>query len=162
MELIAAVDRRWAIGRGERLLFSIPEDLHRFRALTEGNAIVYGRRTLATFPGESVLPGRRNYVLTHATEMLPEGAIGVTSAAALLSASAGERRLYVVGGESVYRQLLPLCTAAWITQVDADGAGDKFCPNLDADPAWMRDDCGAWQTHGDLRYRFCHYTRKEV
>ena len=162
MELIAAVDRRWVIGRGERLLFSIPEDLHRFRALTEGNAIVYGRRTLKTFPGERALPRRRNYVLTHTPETLPEGATGVHSLAALLSVSTGEERLFVVGGESVYRQLLPLCTAAWITQVDADGAGDKFCPNLDADPAWTLDDCGAWQMHDNLRYRFCHYTRKEV
>lgn len=162
MELIAAVDRRWAIGRGDRLLFSIPEDLHRFRALTEGNGIVYGRRTLTTFPGGRPLPNRRNYVLTHAPKALPEGVIGADSVDSLLAASAGEPRLFVVGGASVYRQLLPLCTAAWITQVDADGAGDKFCPNLDADPAWMLADCGAWQSYENLRYRFCYYTKKEV
>ena len=162
MELIAAGDRRWAIGRGERLLFSIPEDLHHFRALTEGNAIVYGRRTLSTFPGGRPLPGRHNYVLTHAPETLPTDAVGVRSVDALLSASAGESRLFVVGGEMVYRQLLPLCTSAWITQVDADGAGDKFCPDLDADQAWTLADCGAWQEHNGLRYRFCRYKRKEL
>ena len=113
MELIAAVDRRWAIGRGERLLFSIPEDLHRFRALTEGNAIVYGRRTLSTFPDGQPLPRRRNYVLTHTPETLPSDAVGVRSVDALLSASAGENRLFVVGGEMIYRQLLPFCRAAW-------------------------------------------------
>ena len=87
LELIAAVDRRWAIGRGERLLFSIPEDLHRFRALTEGNAIVYGRRTLSTFPDGQPLPRRRNYVLTHTPETLPSDAVGVRSVDALLSRS---------------------------------------------------------------------------
>ena len=162
MELIAAVDRCWAIGRGERLLFSIPEDLHRFRALTEGNAIVYGRRTLSTFPNGRPLPRRRNYVLTRTPETLPSDAVGVRSVDALLSASAGEDRLFVVGGEMIYRQLLPFCRAAWITQVDTDGAGDKFCPDLDADPAWTLADCGAWQEQGALRSRFCCYTRQEL
>ncbi len=101
-------------------------------------------------------------MLTHTPETLSSDAVGVRSVDALLSASAGENRLFVVGGEMIYRQLLPFCRAAWITQVDADGAGDKFCPDLDADQAWALADCGAWQEHGDLRYRFCCYKRKEL
>ncbi len=159
MELIAAVDRRWAIGKGERLLFSIPEDLSRFKALTLGRAIVYGRKTLLTFPGQQPLPGRRNYVLTHAPETVPAPAQGYASVPALLAAAEGEERLFVAGGERVYRQLLPRCTLAWVTQVDADGAGDKFLPDLDAAPEWRLEEASDWKRWQGLGYRFCRYRR---
>lgn len=157
MELIVAVDRRWAIGKGEALLFSIPEDLARFRERTLGRAIVYGRTTMATFPEGRPLAGRNNYVLTHDPERIPEPARGFASLPALLEAAGGEERLYVVGGECVYRQLLPLCRTAWVTQVDADGGGDRFFPDLDAAPGWRRAEASEWRRWQGLPFRFCRY-----
>ncbi len=160
MELIAAVDRDWAIGRGEQLLYSIPEDLARFKELTIGKAIVYGRKTMATFPGGKPLPGRKNYVLTHHLEQVPAPAWGVASVEELLEAVRQESDLFVAGGEQVYRQLLPFCDGAWITQIDAQGGGDRFLPNLDRMPEWQLAEVSEWKRWQDLRFRFCRYLRK--
>ena len=160
MELIAAVDLDWAIGRGDRLLFSIPEDLARFKALTLGKAIVYGRKTMATFPGGRPLPGRTNYVLTHHPEQIPAPALGVDSVETLLAVARQEPELLVVGGQQVYEQLLPLCRGAWVTRVDALGGGDRFFPDLDRMPEWQLAETSAWKDWQGLRFRFCHYLRK--
>lgn len=159
MELIAAVDRCWSIGRGEELLFSIPEDLAHFKQLTLGHAILYGRKTLHTFPGRKPLPGRKNYVLTRRPERIPAPARGCASISAALEAAGGEPSLYVAGGASVYRQLLPLCRTAWITQVDADGGGDRFLSNLDRNPDWRLAEASEWKNWQGLRFRFCRYQK---
>ena len=160
MELIAAVDRDWSIGREEQLLYSIPEDLAWFKSLTWGKAIVYGRKTMVTFPGGKPLPGRKNYVLTHHPEQIPDPARGVASVEELLEAVQQEPALIVAGGEQVYRQLLPFCDAAWITQIDAQGGGDRFLPNLDRMPEWQLVEASEWKNWQDLRFRFCHYLKK--
>ena len=160
MELIAVVDREWAIGRGAELLFSIPEDLARFKALTLGKAIVYGRKTMATFPGERPLPGRTNYVLTHHPEQIPAPARGFDSVENLLEAAREESKLFVVGGQQVYEQLLPQCQGAWVTQIDVQAGGDRFCPNLDRMPEWQLVETSEWKCWQGLRFRFCHYLRK--
>ncbi len=154
---VAAVDRRWALGGGKTAVLH-SEDLHRFRALTEMPS--YMAAAPVHLPGWAASAQKGATCLTHTPETLPSDAVGVRSVDALLSASAG-RTTFCRGREMIYRQLLPFCRAAWITQVDADGAGDKFC-DLDADQAWALADCGAWQEHGDLRYRFCCYKRKEL
>lgn len=160
MELIAAVDRDWAIGREGKLLFSIPEDLAHFKALTLGNAIVYGRKTLSTFPGGKPLAGRKNYVLTHRPETLPPGCIGVTSVPALLEAAKGESRLFVAGGASVYCALLPCCTSASVTRVDTHAGGDCFCPNLDRREDWTLRFASESRIWNGLRFQFCEYVRR--
>lgn len=160
MELIAAVDRDWAIGRGEELLFSIPEDLARFKSLTWGKAIVYGRKTMITFPGGKPLPGRKNYVLTHQPEQVPAPARGVASVEELLEVARQEPTLFVAGGEQVYRQLLPFCDGARITQIDAQGGGDRFLSNLDRMLEWQLAEASEWKRWQDLRFRFCRYLKK--
>lgn len=154
MQLIVAVDRNWAIGRDGELLFHIPEDLHRFKKRTWGKPIVYGRKTLATFPGGGPLPGRTNYVLTHHPEKLPPDAI------ALDSLDKVDADCIVVGGASVYEALLPKCAAAYVTKIDADGEGDAFFPNLDAHPDWQLAEQSEAKRWNDLTYRFCKYVRK--
>lgn len=160
MELIAAVDRDWAIGRGEELLYSIPEDLARFKSLTWGKAIVYGRKTMVTFPDGNPLLGRKNYVLTHQPEQVPAPARGVASVEELLEVARQEPTLFVAGGEQVYRQLLPFCDGAWITQIDAQGGGDRFLSNLDRMPEWQLAEVSEWKRWQDLRFRFCRYLKK--
>lgn len=154
MELVVAVDEHWAIGREGALLFSIPQDLRRFRELTWGRDIVLGRRTLETFPGRKPLPGRRNLVLTHRPQELPEG----------FEASSAEEvpdNCVVVGGADVYRQLLSRCTVAHVTKIYADGGGDAFFSNLDASPDWTP----VWQSEllewEGLSFRFFTYQRTD-
>lgn len=159
MKLIAAVDERWALGRDGKLLFSIPEDLAQFRELTTGHVIVYGSRTMQTFPGGRPLPNRKNIVLTHAPETVMPPAVGcdcVEKAAALAGADG-----FVVGGASVYRQLLPRCDTAYITKVLADGAGDCFLPDLDAVPEWQCVFTSGQKTWNGLQYRFLRYERRK-
>jgi dihydrofolate reductase len=157
MKLIAAVDRHWALGRAGELLFSIPEDLHRFRDLTIGHTILYGRKTLLTFPACKPLPNRRNIVLTrNGTFSLSSATVCHTLMSALEFA---DDDTFVVGGASVYQQLLPYCTHAYITQIDADGNGDCFLENLADNSAWNCTCISDWNTYNGLHYRFLEYEK---
>lgn len=155
MELIVAVDRNWAIGKKGHLLFSIPDDMRHFREMTLGRAIVYGRETLKTFPGEKPLPGRLNYVLTHHPDTLPEGCVPLTSADEIPQ----DEAVFVVGGGSVYQQLLPECVVAHVTFVDMDGGGDVFFPDLNASDDWVLVSKTDTMCYEGLTYRFCTYIR---
>ena len=159
MKLIAAVDVRWALGRNGQLLFSIPEDMARFRVLTTGHSILYGRKTMLTFPGGRPLPKRKNIVLTHVPERIDPPALGCDSMekAVALAGTDG----FVVGGASVYDQLLPLCDCAYITKVFSDEAGDCFLPDLDAAPDWQCSSASEKKTWNGLQYQFLQYERRK-
>ena len=159
MKLIAAVDERWALGRDGKLLFSIPEDLAQFRELTTGHAIVYGRKTMLTFPGGRPLPNRKNIVLTHAPETVAPPAVGCDCIERAVELAGSEG--FVVGGTSVYRQLLPRCDTAYITKVLADGAGDCFLTDLDAATEWQCVSASEQKTWNGLQYRFLRYERRK-
>jgi dihydrofolate reductase len=137
MNAIVAVCKDWGIGLNGGLLVHSKADMHRFVELTMGGTVVMGRRTLQSFPG-GPLKGRRNVVVTHDPASLPEGVVGVTSPEAALEAVAGEdpSRVWLIGGESVYRALLPHCKRAYVTKFDVTLPADAFFPNLDEDPAW--------------------------
>lgn len=134
MELIVAVDQYWAIGRGGEQLVCLPADLERFRAITMGHAVILGRKTLSTFPGGRPLKGRSNLVLSRSPDFRPEGARVFSSLESLRAAAPADA--VVVGGESVYRALLPWCGTAYVTKIDAAFPADAWFPNLDEDPAW--------------------------
>jgi len=164
MTAIVCVDRNWAIGRENKLLFRIPADLRRFRALTMGYVLLMGRGTFESLPG--LLPGRKHIVLSRNPEFACAGATvcnnieaGIAKAKKLaLEQSQGE--VFVVGGEMIYKQLLPRCDTALVTQVDAAApAADAFFPNLDELPEWEFIAAGEWQGKAGLRFRFCEYRR---
>ena len=135
MYAIAAVDQHWGIGRDNGLLFRISADMQRFRTLTEGKTVLMGRKTLQSLPGGRGLPRRRNIVLTGDRSFTAENAeIVHFPVEAVLQA--GEDA-WVIGGESVYRQFLPLCDRVCITKIFADGHADAFFPDLDSDPQWQ-------------------------
>ena len=130
MKLIVAVDRSWAIGReGDQLLY-LSADLRRFKELTLGGTVILGRKTLATFPGGRPLKGRRNLILSRSPDFAPEWAEVFRSVEELLAAAPEDS--FVIGGESVYRALLPYCTTAYVTKIDAAFPADRFFPDLDA------------------------------
>lgn len=135
MNAIVAVDEAWAIGRDGGLLCHLSADLKRFKALTMGHPVILGRKTLATFPGGRPLPGRENLILSATMADAPEGARVFGSLDALLAYAPDDA--IVIGGESVYRALLPHCDEVYITKIHASFPADCWFPNLDRDPAWQ-------------------------
>ncbi len=138
MNLVVAVDSKWGIGYKGDLLVRIRDDLRNFAALTGGKTVVLGSNTLATFPGGRVLKGRNNIVLNPDPAYRPDGATVAHSIPELLDivSELDSDGVWVIGGMSVYRQLLPHCRLAFVTHVDADFEKDAFFPDLDSDPAW--------------------------
>ena len=155
MYAIVAVDEKWGIGRDNGLLFRLPADLKRFKALTTGGTVLMGRKTLDSLPGGRGLPGRRNIVLTGQRDLVPENAETVHSPAEAVFA-AGEDA-WVIGGESVYRTFLPLCSRVYVTRIAADGGADTFFPDLSADPQWRLDRRSEDMTENGLTFRYEEY-----
>ncbi len=158
MNAIVAVDRNWAIGKDGDQLAYIPADLKRFKALTLGHPVILGRRTLATFPGGRPLKGRRNLVLSRQPGFAPEGAEVFPDLEALLRQAPEDT--FVVGGASVYAQLLPWCDTVYVTEIDHAYEADCFFPNLAADPAWYVAEESEVQESEGLRYRYRTYRRR--
>ena len=134
MDAIVAVYADWGIGAKGTQPLVIPADRRRFRELTMGAAVIVGRRTLDDFPGGRPLPGRENLVLTRQNIVI-EGAQVVHSPAEAAAAAAQYDRCFVIGGDSVFRQMFPHLTRVYVTKIDAAPHSDVFFPDLDADPA---------------------------
>lgn len=141
MDLIVAVDRNWAIGRGKDLLVSIPEDQKRFRQMTLGHTVVYGRKTMDSFPGAKALPKRRNIVLSRHLNagVQYEVCRSYKELAGLLSTA--QEPIHLIGGATLYRDLLPFCSHAHITRIDQlYPEADSFMPNLEEIRIWELTD----------------------
>lgn len=162
MNLIAAVDNNWAIGFQNALLVRIPEDQKWFRETTTGKVVIMGRKTLESFPNKAPLKNRTNIVITKDKNYRVEGAIVVHSVEEAVEAASGfaDEDIYVIGGESVYRQMLPLCNVAHITKIDYTYQADAYFPNLDADDEWHITETSDERTYFDLLYEFVKYERK--
>ena len=163
MNIIVAVDKHWGIGNRGELLVSIPKDQKMFRQETTGKVVVLGRKMLDTFPQKQPLPNRTNIVLTHDTNYQVKGATVVHSVEELLAElkKYPSEDVYIIGGESIYQQMLPYCDTAHVTQIDHEYQADAFFPNLDEDPAWEMTAEGEEETYFDLEYRFVRYNRKK-
>ena len=121
MNAIVVVDKNWAIGHENDLLFSLPGDMKHFRTLTTGGTVVMGRKTLDSFPEGKPLPNRRNIVITRNEEFQREGCEVVSSPEDALALAAGteEEKLWIIGGGSVYTTLLSRCKRVYLTKVDS-------------------------------------------
>ena len=161
MNIIVAADKNWAIGKNNKLLVSIPQDMKFFRETTTGKVVVMGRKTLESFPGGQPLKKRVNIVLTSDKNYHVNGADIVHSIDALLEElkKYPAEDIYVIGGESIYRQLLPYCDKAYVTKIEHAYDADTFFPNLDEDPQWRMTKTSDEQTYFDLDYEFTIYER---
>lgn len=158
MNAIVAVDRNWAIGRDNGLLFSLPTDMKRFRTLTSGGTVIMGRKTLDSFPGGQPLPKRRNIVITRDPNFQREGCEAVASPEAALALAGDGEDVWLIGGGSIYAALLNRCRRVYLTKVDAAAEGaDAFFPDLDALPDWSVERTGEAVTENGLTYRFLDY-----
>ncbi len=162
MNAIVNVDKNWGIGNKGELLISIPADMKMFREETTGNAIVLGRKTMETFPGGKPLPNRDNIVLSRKSDLKIPGATVVHDISELMEVlkQYDSNRVYVVGGETIYEQLLPYCDTVHVTKVDRAYEADAHFPNLDQMPEWEITAAGEEQSYFDTTYRFIKYTRK--
>ncbi len=161
MNVIAAVDKNWAIGMKNRLLVRIPADQRFFREKTTGKVVVMGRKTLESFPNGLPLKDRVNLVLTHDLSLHVPGAVAVHSTEALSAElkKYPSEDIYVIGGEEVYAQLIDECDTAYITKIDFAYDADAYFPKLDGRPGWRMTEESEEQTYFDLEYYFCRYER---
>lgn len=164
MNLIVAVDKNWAIGRNNKLLVRIPSDQKFFRQETTGKVVVLGRKTLETFPGGLPLKNRTNIILSHDTTYKVKDAIVVHSIEELLEElkNYNTQDIYIIGGESIYRQMLPYCDTAHVTKIDHAYDADTYFPNLDEMKEWEITATSEEQTYFDLEFEFMKYERKEM
>ena len=161
--LIASADRNWGLGKDNKLLKRIPEDLKRFSELTKGNVIVVGRNTLESFKDKKPLPDRINIVLTRDKEYTCEGAVIIHSVDELIDTLKEiDKKVYVCGGSTIYKQLLLYCESALITQIDEEYDADTYLINLDECNNWKKTNIGDWQeSRAEVRFRYVDYIRSE-
>ena len=163
MNLIVAVDQNWAIGKDNKLLVSIPADMKMFREETSGKVVVLGRKTLETFPNGLPLKNRTNIVITKNPDFDGKGAIVVHSIEEALEEvkKYPSEDVYCIGGDSIYKQMLPYCDTAHVTRIDFAYEADSYFPNLDEDEDWEITAESEEQTYFDLEYQFVKYERKK-
>ena len=161
--LIASSDRNGGIGKDNRLLMRIPEDMRHFRAQTLGQTVIVGRKTLESFKDGKPLPDRDTIVLTRQAGYAVPGARVADGIKALFDLLAPvETRIYVIGGESVYRELVPFCARAFITRFDAEWEADARLPAISPDEGWVCVDEGTWDmSEKGIRYRIQEYARRQ-
>ncbi|MCR4651552.1 MAG: dihydrofolate reductase [Lachnospiraceae bacterium] len=161
MNAIVAVDANWAIGNKGQLLVSIPADHKMFRQETIGKVVVLGRKTIETFPGGKPLAGRTNIILTGNPDYKAGDAIIVHSIDELLDKlkEYPTEDVYIIGGDSVYRQMLPYVDTVHVTKIDRKYEADAFFSDLDEDPEWEIVAESDEQTYFDTTYSFVKYKR---
>jgi len=131
LSLICALAANRAIGRHNALIYHLSADLRRFKALTTGHIIIMGRRTFESLP-KGALPNRRNIVLSRRADYTPIGVEVFPSLQAAIAACAAEEEIFVIGGESVYAEALPLADRLYLTHIeDTPAEADAFFPAFD-------------------------------
>ena len=158
MELIVAVYEDWGIGRDGTQPVALSADRKFFRETTRGATVIVGRRTIEDFPGQKPLPGRVNIALTRSDMDLP-GFTVCHSPQEAMEASRSAERTMVIGGGSIYRQMLPFCDRAYVTKVHTLVDSDTFFPNLDADPQWQLTQVLQSGSEEGIDYEMCLYQR---
>lgn len=163
MNLIASVDSNWGIGKNNQLLVKIPADMKFFRETTTGKVVVMGRKTLESFPNGQPLKNRVNIVLTHDKTYQVKDAVLVYSLEELWKEleKYESENIYVIGGESIYDQLVDACDTAHITKIDYAYDADAHFPNLDERPEWQITQDSEEQTYFDLIYHFYKYEKQQ-
>ena len=159
MELIVAVYDDWGIGRDGTQPVALSADRKFFRETTKGAMVIAGRRTIGDFPGQKPLPGRVNLALTTQEIEIP-GFTVVHSPHEAVEIAKTAGRAFVIGGGSVYRQMIHYCDTAYITKVHCTIDSDTYFPNLDEDPAWFLAEVLLSGQENGIDYEMCVYRRK--
>ena len=159
MEAIVAVYEDWGIGKDGTQPIALMADRKFFRQTTKGYTVIAGRRTVEDFPGKQPLPGRENILLTRGKGDFP-GFHLCGSVEEVLEAVKNTPQVMVIGGESVYRQMLPYCDRVYVTRLHTTVPCDTWFPDLDRDADWhLEQVLGSGEEDG-IAYEFCLYRRK--
>ena len=159
MELIVAVYDDWGIGRDGTQPIALRADRKFFREQTRGAMVIAGRRTIGDFPGQKPLPGRINVALTRSNMEIPGFTVCHSPEEAVELAKTAEKAM-VIGGGSIYRQMLPMCDRAIITKVHVTPESDTYFPNLDQHPDWVLTEVIQSGTEDGIDYEMCIYEKR--
>ena len=156
MKAIVAVDEEWSIGKDDELLFHIKKDLQKFKELTVGNTVVMGRKTYESLPIKP-LPNRTNIVLSKNLKYLPD--VQVLHDISEVKKLCNDKEIFIIGGESIYKQFLKQYDAVYVTYIFAKGNGNKYFPNLFADDRFIISQV---ESHMDepIPFKFFTFKRK--
>lgn len=162
MKAILSADKNWGIGYNNHLLVSIPSDMKFFRQTTTGKVVVMGRKTLESFPNGMPLKNRTNIVLSGNQNYQVQDAVVVHSEDELMEEleKYDTDDIFVIGGESVYRMMLPHCDTVYVTKIDRAFQADTFFPDLDEMDEWVMTEESEEQTCFDLEFCFTKYERR--
>ena len=158
MELIVAVYDDWGIGKDGTQPVALSADRKFFRETTRGATVIVGRRTVADFPEQKPLPGRVNVVLTRQSAQIPGFTVCHSPQEAAELAAKAEKA-FVIGGGTVYRQMLPFCDTAYVTKVHCQPESDTFFHNLEEDPDWRLQSVLQSGEENGISYEMCLYKR---
>ena len=159
MDAIVAVYSDWGIGDGGTQPVVLKADRRHFRSLTDGSAVIVGRKTLADFPGGKPLANRFNIVVSR-QGINVDGALVVHSTGEALDAAEDFEQCFVIGGASVYMQFFNYLERVYVTKIDTEPQSDSFFPNLDSNPEWECVSQEPWEEEDGIRYCFCTYEKK--
>ena len=161
MNIIVAVDKNWAIGKNNKMMWSIPADMRFFREKTTGHVVVMGRKTLESFPNGLPLKQRTNLILSRDRSYKAKGALVLHTMEELLEhlKEYDSSDIFIIGGESIYRQFLPYCDTAYVTRIDHAYDADTYFPNLDELLEWTMTEVSEEQTSFDLEFVFTKYEK---
>ena len=164
MNLIAAVDKNWAIGYKDKLLIRIPNDQRFFRYKTINKVIIMGRKTFESFPNRLPLKERLNIILTSDVNYKISNTIVLNCLDDLYDElkKYDTEDIYIIGGESIYKQMIDKCNTAYITKINSEFEADSFLPNLDNDPKWEIINKSEKRTYADIQYIFYTYKRRRT
>lgn len=162
MRAIFHADKDWGIGKSNDLMFSLPKDMKFFRETTKGKVVVMGLNTLKSFPNGKPLKNRVNIVLC--PDDVDEDVITVHNLAELFEEIKKYPKddVFVVGGASVYRALIPHCTEVLVTKVNVSGGADVFVPDLDKDENFTLAYESEAEEDNGYEIKFCTYRNKKV
>ena len=161
MNMMVTADDNWAIGYRGMPVASIPMDMKFFREETAGKVVVMGRKAVDTLPGRRPMAGRHNIVLSRNSKLKVKDAYVISSLEALLEElkKYPSEDIYVIGGESVYRSLLPYCDLVHVTKLHHAYQADAFFPDLDRAADWELTGDTEEMTYFDIEFQFLRYER---
>lgn len=164
MNLIVAVDKNWGIGKDNNLLVHLKGDMKFFREKTLGKVVVMGRSTLESFPNGEPLKDRINIVITHRDDFIKDGVTVVHN----MDELAEEINKYnpddvmVIGGASVYNELMTSCDRLFVTKIDKEFDADTFIKNADELLQFKVYKKSEIQEENGIKYQFVEYVRKAI
>ena len=159
MDAIVAVYDDCGIGRDGTQPIALSADRKFFREMTKGAMVIAGRKTIEDFPGKKPLPGRVNVAISRNVSEIPGFTVCKSTDEAAELAKTAERAM-VIGGGSIYRQMLPYCDTAIITKVHTVIPCDTYFPNLDEDDEWTLSEILMAGEENGIAYEMCLYERK--